>query len=754
MLWHWVIAFGGTSLLLLPSAAAMGLALPALERLVAARRPGSSFFGGLYAANTFGAVVGVLATAFWLIPAHGLTIAASLGALLNLACAVSALVLFRGAGPRVADGLANSPDHKARRATLLRLAGTGLLGIGYEVVALRVLCQVTEETVYTFACALAVFLAGTTLGAAAYQRWWAGRERADRNDRLLPLALSIATVLASAGLWFAESLRAALGGALGSGLWAAIGTEAALALSAFALPTFVMGALFSHLCTRASEQGAGFGEATGWNGAGAALAPVAFGVVAVPLLGPKWSLLLLSAGYLGVLPPRAMQPGWIAVPAAAMLALAALAPRLAFIDLPDGGRVLSYEEGATAAVSVVEDRDGVARLRIDNRQQEGSSASYWFDARQAWLPLLLHPAPLHALFLGMGTGVTAASATRDPGLQVDVVELLPEVIAASRFFTGAFEGPSRVARAHVIAADARRFVKASVRQFDIIVSDNFHPARSGAGSLYTVEHFQAVRTRLAPGGVFCQWLPLHQLDLESLRSIVRSYMRAFPGATAILASNSLETPVVGLVGRQDDARFDSTAVTGRLRHAMGARDLAALGLEDEYAVLGSFVAGPRALQRFARAATANTDDRPVVAYTAPRLTYAPESLPRDRLLQLLSEWTIEPDEVLERAAPAARLRLGAYWRARDRYLEVGRNVQPASDVRRMLAQVQEPLLSVLQISPDFRPAYEPLLQMAQALAAVDPAAARDLTARLLRIRTGEARASLPDTSPVDPGALD
>ena len=52
-----------------------------------------------------------------------------------------------------------------------------------------------------------------------------------------------------------------------------------------------------------------------------------------------------------------------------------MAPPLAFIDVPDGGHIVSYEEGIMAAVSVVEDADGVARLRIDNRQQEGSSST-------------------------------------------------------------------------------------------------------------------------------------------------------------------------------------------------------------------------------------------------------------------------------------------------------------------------------------------------------------------------------------------
>ena len=77
------------------------------------------------------------------------------------------------------------------------------------------------------------------------------------------------------------------------------------------------------------------------------------------------------------------------------------------------------------------------------------------DSRQAWLPLLLHPAPRHALFLGLGTGVTASAAAEDPTLDVDAVELLPEVIAASAFFTRPKERGTGRARLHVLNADAQ-----------------------------------------------------------------------------------------------------------------------------------------------------------------------------------------------------------------------------------------------------------------------------------------------------------
>jgi spermidine synthase len=158
-------------------------------------------------------------------------------------------------------------------------------------------------------------------------------------------------------------------------------------------------------------------------------------------------------------------------------------------------------------------------------------------------------------------------------------------------------------------------------------------------------------------------------------------------------------------------------------------------------VLGSFVAGPRALARFSQTAAPNTDDRPVVAYRAPRVTYAPDSSPGERLSTLLAELALDPDELFD-IAPDARFhaRLAAYLEARNRFIASGRDVHPSAQVETMLAQVREPLLAVLRISPDFRPAYDPLLSMARALASSDRTGARALLTELSRIQPARTEA--------------
>lgn len=750
-LWQWCVAFGGTLVLLLPATAAMGATLPAMDRLAQVWRNRSLSVAGLYASNTAGAVLGVLLSVGLLVPWLGLLRTSAVCVMLNLLCALAAWWTWeRGATPQALPRpVPVAPAETAVPARLpasgWRLAVTGLLGIGYEVVVVRVLSQVTEDTVYTFALLLAVYLVGTASGAAAYQHW-IGLRAADAarrprwTDRLLG-ALALACLLGSTTLWGAEQVRQGVLSVTGPGMTPALATESLLALLAFGLPTLVMGALFSHLTVCARAEGLSLGRSLGLNTLGAAAAPALFGVLLAPWLGPKTTLLLLAPGYLALTGRASRWSAWTWVPAVAALLLAVLMPPLAFVDIPEGGRLVRYEEGAMAAVSVVADSEGVLRLRINNRQQEGSSHTRLVDGRQALLPLLLHPQPHTALFLGLGTGVTASVAAEEAGLQVQAVELLPEVIRASALFRDGAEAD--LPRLQVLASDARRHVRTSHPPVDVIVSDNFHPARSGSGALYTVEHFQAVRSRLNPeGGLFCQWLPLHQLDIDTLRSIVRSFLVAFPQGSALLASNSLATPVLGLVGRADDTPFELAQVSVRLARQRFAQAPAEFGLPDEFAVLGSFVAGPVALARLAGQVPANTDDHPVVAYRAPRITYAPDSTPGERLIVLLRELSAsgvaDTTPPLGSPDPAALARLAAYRQARNRFIEAGRDVRPGGTLQAMLAQVQAPLLDVLRISPDFRPAREPLERMAQALQAENPAAAsrlQDALARLQAART-------------------
>jgi len=61
----------------------------------------------------------------------------------------------------------------------------------------------------------------------------------------------------------------------------------------------------------------------------------------------------------------------------------------------------------------------------------------------------------------------------------------------------------------------------------------------------------------------------------------------------------------------------------------------------------------------------------------------------------------------------------------------------------MLDQVQEPLLAVLKISPDFRPAYDPLLRLAEAVSTDDTDRGHRLLDELASLQPARTEAGRP-----------
>ena len=729
---HALLSLAVPCLLLLPSTVAMGATWPALSR---ATQVNHSAMAGVYGAHTAGAVIGLLGSVFVLVPIWGLQRSALAIAALNLLCALAVLPRRSAAAVTAQVRLTVPESGAAPAGPLLALAASGLLGIGYETLCIRILSQVGENTVYSYALMVGVFLLGTAGGA------WL-RLRLVLSTCVLVTGGAVA--LAGTALWWAADI--AEWGTMNLA-WLIPGTvagELCVALCVLMVPALAMGVSFTALCRAALGRGHSLGHALSANLLGAAIAPALVGVLGLPWLGPAATFIVLVSGYgllaLGLAAPdRSLTSAWPALLfSVASLALTPWLAPLRHIDSTAGSQVLRHIDGPMAAVTVTQDEQGVRRLRINNRVQEGSSAASPVEARLALLPLMWHPQPQRALFLGWGTGYTARIAALDGSVQVHAVELLPEVIRASALFDDLPKFPATRAAIQLVQADARRFALASGQHYDLIVADLFHPARSGAGSLYTVEHYKALRSRLAPGGMVCQWLALYQMELPTLRAAVAAFRSVFPDAVLVLASNSLDTPVVGLVSRPDRAWAGPDAVAQRLVNAPAdlQRELQRARLPDAAAVLGSVMGGASVLQGWLGDTIANSDDRPVVTYGAPWDTYRPQTTPAQRLSLLLTQWPTPDSQSLQAdlgwrppAAAGAQVssaqldELTAYLRARNRYLKLGlaRPDLGSADGRTAVALELRALLS---LSPQFTPAADALraLQPSDTPTALPPAA--------------------------------
>jgi spermidine synthase len=738
---HWAVSFALPAVILLPATAAMGGTLTALERMMTAARGDGRVSAGVYGANTAGAVAGTLVSAFVLFHAVGLSGTLFCLAGLNLACAAGALTLRPATGTVSMSAtdherIASAPTAAPPAASPTALPGdsrlgvtlflTGLLGITFEVLVVRLAAQTMQDTIYTFAGLLAAYLLGTALGGLLWQK--AGHPV--RNSTLGWL-LSITALACLSTALVAPFMTGIADAAIGAG----VAGELAVAICLFLLPSTAMGALFGYLAQCVRDQRGSLGRAVGINSLGAALAPLLAAQILVPTFGAWTALLPVALGYLLLLPLRCASLVPAVIPAIAGLALAVI-PAPSVIRVPEGGALLAKREGPMVTASVVSDSTGARYLEVNGHFRMGGTNSMRSDYRQAILPLLLHPQPIRALFLGVGTGATLVGGAQMPGTTVRGVELSPEVVALLPWFSNASApaASGAVSSPPVTIADARRYVAADTGQYDVIVADLFHPALDGSGALYTTEHFVAVQKRLAPGGLFCQWLPLYQLDLPSLRAIIRGFLDVYPNGSAWLNHYSVRTPMLALIGRGDGGALDIHALAERLGDPAVRTVARPIGFEGPMDVLGQYVGGSHTLASFAGEGPRNTDDYPFVALDAQRNVRALSTRPSELLLTVIRALRPDSAELLQNAGrssldpqqDALATRLAAYWQARDRFLEAGAALRGDPRGLALVNAAAPGLLESIRLSPEFDPAYHPLMGMARSLMGSDRAAAAQL----------------------------
>ncbi|MBC8072413.1 MAG: hypothetical protein IAG13_29085, partial [Deltaproteobacteria bacterium] len=459
------------------------------------------------------------------------------------------------------------PDAREPLPLLVLIGGTGLVGVGFEVIGVLVLSQLFENTIYTFANVLAVYLGGTALGAWAWGRLGPRLAKGRPSTALaaLLIALALSVVVAAFAVVAAPDVLAWVAPA-GSSFSTHLLGESAVALTVFAVPTMLMGALFSHAMGLVAPGGLGYAYAI--NTLGGAIAPFVFGVWAPISLGYRDAFFSVAYGYLLVFGVftwyRRFKPAAQIGSILAVIGATVLAPSTLLLVEPDPQwKTIAEHQTPLGLVSVSEriaadanapmPKDVVERrLHIGKLFRMGGGVAIG-ERRLGQLPLVLHGAPRTALFLGVGTGATlGAVRSFDSLVHVDAVELVPAVIAELHQFDSINAEVRKDGRVQLHAADARRFVAAARQRWDVVVADLFHPGLDGAGSLYAREHFTEIAEHLEPGGVFVQWLPLYQLDDVPLRAIIGAFLDVFPEGEAWLGVYNAERPALALVARGSD----------------------------------------------------------------------------------------------------------------------------------------------------------------------------------------------------------
>lgn len=663
-------------IILLPPTVFMGGTLPVLSRFYARREKEiGGDVGLLYACNTLGAVGGVVATGFFLLPAFGMQKATTVAVIINLL--IGTLILLVARKRREEEGLVpvalvkdnqivihnTAPGAGPSRGVILAVlsvfacsGGTAML---YEVAWSRGLTLVMGSSTYAFSIMLATFLVGLSLGSFLMARWV---DRIIRPVLVLGILQIGIGLSAFGGLYLFPQLPLLfllLFSVLGSTPAFLYLGEFLLAFLIMFLPTLLLGGVFPlvvRICTTTLHTlGHLVGKAYALNTLGTIVGAFAAGFILLPTLG-IWQSILLALSLnvamgLGLLLTSIRERISFYAATGLLIVLAVLslvhppawdplvmssgvyrdAPRYLqmyrspadlFSRITSQYRTLFYREGVTATVAVVERPSlGTAPTRtlsIDGKVDASTGTDMATQILSGHLPLLLSPQAEEVLVIGFASGVTVGAVTRYPVREIVAVEIEPAVMEASRFFDAVNHRPLQDCRVKVVLNDARNYLLVTPQRFDVIISEPSNPWMSGPAKLFTREFFQLGKEHLKSGGIFTQWLQLYGLEPVHLKTLVRTFQSVFP---AVLLFQPSEGDLL-LLGSEGEWPVPFLQMARRMAEPAIAEDLRRIGIHTPYDLLLTFRLGTQEIKGYTGKGPYNTDENGLIEFAAPRSLYA------------------------------------------------------------------------------------------------------------------------------------
>jgi spermidine synthase len=601
--------------------------------------PAARTGGGIYAMNTFGGIVGILACSFIFLPQFGVMGTGFAAASFNLIAVVIAFVISRT--PRTTTTIpppiqqSDLPRQAILAIVLYSLAGG--IALGYEVVWSQAIVQFITTRSFAFSIVLATYLSGLALGSWLYARYVDKVTNPWGTFGFLIAAAGMVALLeiACLGIW---QLR--IQATAGELAFVIFGNQFARMCSRFIiaavgivfLPTLFLGAAFPaalHLILGKHRVGRGIGTVIALNTAGGIAGTLLTGFLLVPKFGLVRTLgvLAIVASAVGVIavvrsPRDDKRMRWFVITisiAALVIVFVTPADRLARLltTTRGGGKLISYEESKAGTVAVVQQSTGTNsfnRLYVHGISNSGDAMpSLRYMRLQALLPLILHNGiPHSALVVGFGTGITAGALLEYPQLNRRVcAELLPAVVSAGKFFHGNF-GASHNPELQIRIRDGRRELMRSTERYDLITLEPPPPSASGVVNLYSRDFYELAAKRLEQNGIFAQWLPIATQNDEDTRSLVRSFLDVFP--TATLWTTELHEML--LIGSLAPMELNVDNISQRFEQPTVNAAFKEVGISSPAALLATWVTGREGLEQYADGAPSVTDNHPRIEYSS------------------------------------------------------------------------------------------------------------------------------------------
>lgn len=528
-----VIKFALSIVVMLLPATFMGATLPILVKFVQSQKEKAErAVSMLYCANTFGAVLGVLLSAFILIELIGLRASLLAAVLINLSVAMFANRLKVISTKIEHPTRLNFSSGMDRRsiAAVLAFFLSGMVSIAYEILWTRILTPSVGTFIYAFAAILAIYLFGIAIGSFLYRGY--SRIITDK---------SLAFAICEAGIGFFALASVYL-------VSNQVAVNGRLMVLLVILPaTIFMGLSFPaviSLIGLEKHSGKVVGGTYFANTFGSIIGGFLASLILIPRIGSTQSVILLSLVNFAIalafiftakrftqLTAFALTAtifllvftGWLFVFKKQSLHANETQWRLNWAR--ERGINYLYKEDEVASVfayrNEAEDRQDLYIDGVPTTNKVGETAL------MAHIPLFLHSDPRDVLVIAFGMGTTFRSSL-SWGVGVDAVELVPSVPMAMNLFYSDAPVVLSNPKGRVIINDGRNYAFLTSKKYDVIIIDPPPPFNAaGTTVLYSEEFYRDLARKLYTGGIVSQWI-FFDSRIDDIAMATKSFVNVFP----------------------------------------------------------------------------------------------------------------------------------------------------------------------------------------------------------------------------------
>lgn len=651
----------------------MGGTLPVISKFFVVRKETlGEKVSILYAVNTAGAIFGVISAGFILIIILGVNQSIYFAAVINILIGLGVLGMAKGL--RISEELPTaltSGESKIPRelevsawVILVAYALSGFAALALEVLWTRVLVMILGNSTYAFSIMLITFLFGIAVGSAIISKF------IDKKENILPYFVATQVLIGFfviLSIPFFDNLPFLFFRIMQNFSQSFLSLqlmEFFFCSFMMLIPTLLMGAAFPIAVKAYKTSGLGVrvGEVYAANTIGGVFGSLTAGFLLIPFLGIQKSIVISAIIYFLVgsiillLLSLKTKTKFLLMGSLILVSIFSFyLPKWSrdvltsgvyyhgniYLDEEIPGEIIFYKEGLSGTITVRRYPDGELVLQTNGKVESSTRGDLDTQLLSGHLPLLFHPNPESVLVIGLGGAFSLGAVEQHQTLTViDAIEIEPAIVEAASYFSefnnNALEDP----RLNLILADARNYILATDKRYDVIASEPSNPWIKGMGNLFTKEFFELCEKRLKPGGIMGSWIHLYSMSERDLKTTLRTFQEVFPHTAVFINLSSVD---LLLLGSEEELAMDYNKLVKKFEQKNVQKNLSQVYINDAATLMGYFLMDGKAVSKFSEGVALHTDNQPILEFSAPKSLYL-NTIPAN--LSALKEFQSSPFSIL------------------------------------------------------------------------------------------------------------